>query len=204
MANDGIASLDVPAQQQTPHLRRALGRWDLVLLFVVAVFNLGLARTLALPLGGLSVVGFVLCAMQYWLVKAAPGKTQASALRQAAANPLELGSAALFAALFVAVSLVSNWAKAKFGVSGIYTLAAIVGVTDIDPFVLNLAQGGVAGMDNAATAAAIMIAASSNNVLKAGYAVGFAGSRATAASVAALVALALAGLAAAYVLMMHA
>jgi uncharacterized membrane protein (DUF4010 family) len=99
----------------------------------------------------------------------------------------------VFAALFVAVSFVSNWAKAQFGTSGIYALAAIVGVTDIDPFVLNLAQGGTAGMSNGALAAAILIAASSNNILKAVYAAFFGGGRATAVSAAVLVLLAIAG-----------
>ena len=107
-------------------------------------------------------------------------------------NPLELGSAAIFAFLFVVVSFVSNWAKAQFGTSGIYRLAAIVGVTDIDPFVLNLAQGGTTGMSDA-LAAAILIAASSNNILKAIYAAFFAGGRATAVSAAVLVLLAAAG-----------
>jgi uncharacterized membrane protein (DUF4010 family) len=99
----------------------------------------------------------------------------------------------LFAALFVVVSLVSNWAKTQFGTSGIYALAAIVGVTDIDPFVLNLAQGGTAGLSNSAIAAAILIAASSNNILKAIYAAVFGGGRATAVSAAVLVLLAAAG-----------
>jgi uncharacterized membrane protein (DUF4010 family) len=116
----------------------------------------------------------------------------------ASANPLELGAAAVFALLFVAVSLITVVVKAQLGISGIYALAAIVGVSDIDPFVLNLAQGGVAGMGSTALAAAILIAASSNNILKAAYAAGFAGGKATAASAAALVALALAGFAAAY------
>ena len=74
---------------------------------------------------------------------------------------------------------------------------AIVGVTDIDPFVLNLAQGGVSGEPATALAAAILIAASSNNILKALYAASFAGGKATAGSAAALVALAVAGVAAA-------
>ena len=93
----------------------------------------------------------------------------------ASANPLELGAAAIFAVLFVAVSLITVFVKSQLGISGIYALAAIVGVSDIDPFVLNLAQGGVAGVADAALAAAILIAASSNNILKAAYAAGFAG-----------------------------
>jgi uncharacterized membrane protein (DUF4010 family) len=104
--------------------------------------------------------------------------------------------------LFVAVSLATVLVKSQLGISGIYALAAVVGISDIDPFVLNLAQGGVAGMETAALAAAILIAASSNNILKAAYAAGFAGGKATAVSAAVLVALALAGFAAAYGLIM--
>jgi uncharacterized membrane protein (DUF4010 family) len=168
------------------------------ILAVVAFFNMTLARTLAPALCGLSLVGLVICALQYRLTKQSPATTAlASTLRPTGGNPLELGSAAIFAALFVAVSFVSNWAKAQFGASGIYTLAAIVGVTDIDPFVLNLAQGGTTGMSDNALAAAILVAASSNNVLKALYAAFFAGGRVTAVSAIVLIGLAVAGLAAA-------
>jgi uncharacterized membrane protein (DUF4010 family) len=172
------------------------------ILAIVAFFNWTLARQLAPSLIGLSLAGLVICALQYRLAeRPAEAKTQETGqeagqetgLRPTGGNPLELGPAALFAALFVAVSLVSNWAKTEFGTSGIYTLAAIVGVTDIDPFVLNLAQGGTTGMSNSALAAAILIAASSNNILKALYAAVFAGGRATIFSAAVLVLLAVAG-----------
>ena len=72
-------------------------------------------------------------------------------------------------------------------------MAALVGVTDIDPFVLSVAQGGVAGLDKAATAIAILVAASSNNVLKAVYSVVFAGWRRSIGIVLSLVALGLLG-----------
>ena len=164
------------------------------ILAVVAFFNMALARALAPWLGGLSLAGLIVCALQYRFARPAPEATApAATLQPTGGNPLELGPAALFAILFVVVSFVSNWAKAEFGTSGIYALAAIVGVTDIDPFVLNLAQGGTAGMSNSALTAAILIAASSNNVLKALYAAFFAGGRATAASAAVLVLLAIAG-----------
>ena len=170
------------------------------ILAVVAFFNLTLARVLAPSLCSLSLAGLVICALQY---RFAPSSSQdaksAATLPAAAVNPLELGPAALFAVLFIAVSFVSNWAKAQFGASGIYTLAAIVGVTDIDPFVLNLAQGGTTGMSDSALAAAILIAASSNNILKALYAAFFAGGRATAISAAVLVLLAAAGVGIAFV-----
>ncbi|MGE5367941.1 MAG: MgtC/SapB family protein [Betaproteobacteria bacterium] len=173
------------------------------ILAIVAIFNLSLARALLLPICALSVAGFIFCAVQYrW--RAGPEKQSVQAMHlTAGGNPLELGAAAIFALLFVAVSLATVLVKSQLGISGIYALAAIVGVSDIDPFVLNLAQGGVAGVENAALAAAILIAASSNNILKAAYAAGFAGGKATAASAVVLVALAIAGCAAAYALMLQ-
>jgi uncharacterized membrane protein (DUF4010 family) len=174
------------------------------ILAVIAIFNIPLARVLAPPLIGLSLGGFVICLLQYRFGKAPPNEPVHDAMQPPAdTNPLELGAAIIFAALFVAVSVVSAVAKSQFGISGIYGLAAIIGVTDIDPFVLNLAQGGVSGVQNAALATAILIAASSNNVHKALYAACFAGGKATAGSAAALVLLALAGLAAAFAMAMH-
>ena len=58
----------------------------------------------------------------------------------------------------------------RLGQTGVLVLAAIVGITDIDPFVINIAQGGVAGLSLAVLSAAILIAASANNVAKAAYA----------------------------------
>jgi uncharacterized membrane protein (DUF4010 family) len=174
------------------------------ILAVVMIFNMALARVLALPLLGLALAGFIICALQYWRGRpadAAQTSVQTSMAVAQSGNPLELGAAAIFAVLFVAVSIVSAVAKTQFGVSGIYGLAAIVGVTDIDPFVLNLAQGGISGVQNSDLAVAVLIASSSNNVLKALYAAFFAGGKATAASAVALVVLAAAGLAAAYAVM---
>lgn len=164
---------------------------------IIAIFNMTLARLLALPLCGLALAGFAICALQYWSIKPAAqeAKPPAPMLPAISGNPLELGPAAIFALLFIATSVASTWAKAQFGMSGIYALAAVIGVSDIDPFVLNLAQGGTTGVANVALAAAILIAASSNNMLKAFYAVSFAGGRTTAASAAALVLLAIAGVA---------
>lgn len=155
-----------------------------------------LAWQLALPLGGLSLLAFLICALQYWYAKPAPADVKARAITPPVSrNPLELGPAAIFALLFIVTSLISTYATAKFGATGIYSLAAIVGISDIDPFVLNLAQGGITSVTNTALAAAILIAASSNNILKAVYAVCFGGGKATATSAVVLVVLAIAGVA---------
>ena len=185
----------VMRQQAQAGITLATAIMYLRILVVIAVFNLTLARALLLPLCGLSLAGLIVCALQYRFAKAptAQSKSQRSTLPPSGGNPLGLGSAALFAALFIIVSLVSKWVTSQFGISGIYSLAAVVGVTDIDPFVLNLAQGGTSGLPESALAAAILLAASSNNILKAAYAAFFAGGRATATSAGVLVLLAVAG-----------
>ena len=55
MGNEVIATaLPVVVPQEAPHLKRVLGRWDLVLLFVVAVFNLNVVPSIAAN-GGVTV-----------------------------------------------------------------------------------------------------------------------------------------------------
>jgi len=170
----------------------ATGIMYLRILAIVAVFNLALAGRLAVPLLGLSLAAVLICAWQYWARKPSLAEPVRKPVSE---NPLELGAATIFAALFVLTSLLSTWVKTEFGLAGIYSLAAVVGITDIDPFVLNLAQGGTSGVPNGAIAAAILIAASSNNLLKAGYAASFAGG--LKESAVALIVLAIAGFAAA-------
>ena len=161
-------------------------------LAIVAVFNLRLARSIAIPLVSLCVGALLLCALQYRFRQPLPKGPERLTVSQ---NPLELGVATVFAVLFVLTSLLSTWVTGAFGIAGVYSLAAIIGVTDIDPFVLNLAQGGAPGVPGSAISAAILIATSSNNLLKAVYAVSFGGRRGTGLSAGLLVALALAGIA---------
>ncbi len=92
---------------------------------------------------------------------------------QASRNPLELGTAAIFAALFVGVSLLSAWVSTQYGRVGLDILAAVVGVSDINPFVLEPRPGRrPRRFRTARLAEAILIAIASNNVLVAIYALG--------------------------------
>jgi uncharacterized membrane protein (DUF4010 family) len=144
------------------------------ILGIIAIFNLGLAATLAPALAGLALLGLSLATLLLWLAgwpSGEPGDISTPG------NPLELWAAAFFAVLFVAISIASTWVVSRFGASGVYTLAAIVGVTDIDPFVLSIAQGSAASLSQADASIAVLVATASNNLLKAAYAVGFAGWR---------------------------
>ena len=112
------------------------------ILMVCALFNLALARLLVLPLIALAVVSGLAAAQRARSHGAAPAEGDFS-------NPLQLSTALIFAALFVAVSMLATFAQHTFGHAGVYVLAAIVGITDIDPFVLSLAQGGAGGVGRA-------------------------------------------------------
>ena len=161
-------------------------------LVVIAFFDRPLAAALAPGLLALMAVGLLIAFWQYRRAGPAIGDPPPDA---APRNPLELSAAAVFAVLFIVISIASSWVKSRFGQTGIELLAAIVGFTDIDPFVLSVAQGVAAPLPPAGAAAAVLIATASNNLLKAGYAAAFAGLRASLPSAAALVLLAAGGLA---------
>ncbi len=137
------------------------------LLVVILVFNRPLAMALAPALVGLFALALAIALGWYFLGER---RVTSAAPTSAPGNPLELSTAATFAALFVVISIATAWATQRFGSAGIYALAAIVGVSDIDPFVLNLAQGDASHITAATGASAILIAASSNNIVKAVYA----------------------------------
>lgn len=161
------------------------------LLIVVAIFNRHIALMLAAPLALLCGFGLALAAL---CLRFGPnGAASKHVDSPPPANPLELPAAIVFAVLFVVTSIASTWTIKSFGNVGVFWLAGIVGVTDIDPFVLGLAQGGVAGIGIGAAAVAMLIAASSNNLLKAIYAAAFAGWRRSGTIVGSLVLLSAAG-----------
>jgi uncharacterized membrane protein (DUF4010 family) len=161
------------------------------LLVIIAVFNPPLALALMVKLLALSALGLAVAMAWHWMGPGTPGEASSSAPN----NPLELVTAATFAVLFVVISIASSWATQRFGSAGIYALAAIVGVSDIDPFVLNLAQPEAAEIATKVAVGAILVATSSNNVVKAAYAVAYSGTRIRSVPVAALALLAACGIA---------
>jgi len=139
---------------------------------VVALFDMHIALTLAPALVVLAAIGAALAIYEWRRPRARSAKTNLVVLPK---NPLQIPAALIFAALIVVISVISAWVRGAFGESGILVLSAVVGATDIDPFVLNIAQGGIGGMSVASLCTAVLIAAASNNVAKAAYAIGFGG-----------------------------
>ena len=91
--------------------------------------------------------------------------------------------------------VITQLAVQYLGRAGVDTLAAIMGVTDVDPFIMGLTQAAGTVTAVKVAAGAILIAAASNNVIKGIYAYGLGDRRTGRQSLALLLALAVAGLA---------
>ena len=84
-----------------------------------------------------------------------------------ASNPLELRSAMMLGGLVVLILLVSEWLRESMGQQGMYLLAAVSGIMDIDAITLSLARLSLtSNLDVEAIAISIFIAANMNNLLK--------------------------------------
>jgi len=169
----------------------ASGIMYLRLAALIGIFSWQLLTRLVLPLLVLAAIGVG----GGWLWSLRPSdKSTEIKKNYVPRNPLELWVAFLFGGIFVAILVVTAWALAHLGEKGLFGLAAIMGVTDVDPFILSLTQsaGTVAKMGPAV--AAILIATASNNAVKALYSLGFADRKTGTQSLCLLLAFSLIGL----------
>ena len=183
------------AADARPHLSSgatlmASGIMYLRLAALVALFN----RALMLRLGPAFLVLAALGIGVGWLWTRRPDRDAATGVAGfAAKNPLEISTALLFAALFVAMLVATRLASRYLGDLGVYSLAGVMGVTDVDPFILGMTQSSPTPTPLAVAAAAILIAAASNNVIKGIYALAWSPRRAGRESLALLLGLGIAG-----------
>lgn len=91
-------------------------------------------------------------------------------------NPLELRSAFFFAVMFMIILIATRLAFSHLGNRGAYLLGAVLGVADVDPFIMSMTQAAGAATPVSVAAGAIALAAASNNLAKGIYAFAF-GSR---------------------------
>jgi len=98
-----------------------------------------------------------------------------------------------FAGLFVGMLFISDVVLHRLCRAGLFALAGVMGVIDVDPLVLSLAQSASTLTPAALAAGAIAIAAASNNLSKGIYAYVFADRRTGTQGLALLTALALLG-----------
>ncbi len=109
-------------------------------------------------------------------------------------NPLELTAAFGFACLFLAMLVITQLAVTYLGRAGVNILAAIMGVTDVDPFIMGMTQAAGTLTPLKVAAAAVLIAAASNNLVKGIYSYSLADKKTGKQSLPLLVCLSAAGL----------
>jgi uncharacterized membrane protein (DUF4010 family) len=139
----------------------ATGIMYLRLLIIVAIFNFSLSKSLILPFSSLFIVSLII----FYFLKEDSENVESNV----DSNPLELQVAFIFAGLFIVMAVITELVVSHFGNTGLQILSAIVGFTDIDPFILSLIQGKYA-VTQSDIIQAILIAVASNNILKALYA----------------------------------
>jgi uncharacterized membrane protein (DUF4010 family) len=184
-------------RESRPHLFSggiliASGVMYLRLAGLVTMFNRNLLTTLGVPFAILAGVGVG----AGWLWTRIPDARAGEVKREfEPKNPLELRAAFFFALLFLAILVATHLVVTYLGRAGVYTLAAVMGVTDVDPFIMGMTQsaGGVTSLKVAS--AAILIAAASNNLVKGIYAYSLSDRKTGVQSLCLLAGLTVAGLA---------
>ncbi|HVN75951.1 MAG TPA: MgtC/SapB family protein [Thermoanaerobaculaceae bacterium] len=169
----------------------ASGVMYLRVLALLAIFNGALAALLALPF---ALLGAATIAAGY-LWSRVPDPVQGPVEQEyEARNPLEVGSAFLFAGVFLAILVLTKLAVERFGTVGVIALAALMGVSDVDPFIMGLTQTAGAATPLLTAASAVVVATASNNAIKGIYAYAFADRPTGVRGLAALALLAAVGL----------
>ena len=131
------------------------------MLFLTALLNPALSQSLSLPL----------VAMALWLFAAAAvnarksGQTIINSFKLR--NPVELGQALQFALLLAAVVLATKAVQAWLGEAGIFLLAAISGVADVDAITISLSRWAASDAAIRSASTAVLAAAMVNTVTKA-------------------------------------
>jgi uncharacterized membrane protein (DUF4010 family) len=129
-------------REHRPHLFAgaaliASGMMYVRLAALVALFNEALAVRLAPIFAVLAVAGM----LAGFIWSRLPDEGHQEVKREfTPSNPLELGTALLFAGLFVTMLVATQLAATYLGKAGVYVLGAVMGLTDVDPYIMGMTQ----------------------------------------------------------------
>ncbi len=142
-------------------------------LVLVAVVNRALLAPLLIPFIAMALVvaGF---AALYYFRNGSAGKDASAKREVAVKNPFSLIAAAKFAALFAVIQLAVKIVQQTMPPSGLYAVAALSGLVDVDAITLSMAELAKSGEARVAVIA-IVIAALSNTLVKTVMAIVLAG-----------------------------
>lgn len=134
-------------------------------LLVVGLLNRSLLELLILPLGTAAMVTYVGAG---WLWRRPGGERGPTSVR--IENPFEFWVALRFGVLLAAIMLLARLLPRWLGEAGLYLLAAVSGIGDVDAIGLSMARLGGSSVALPAAAIAIAVAALANSAAKAGLA----------------------------------
>ena len=135
------------------------------IIVAVAVVNADLVSEVLVPCASMAGVAAVAAALLHWR---GAGKPKSQASEVPLKNPFSLWAAMKFGALFAAVLLVVKIVETRFAGQGLYAVAALAGLTDVDAITLSVARSARLGGDAGAAVVAIVIAALANTIAKYG------------------------------------
>lgn len=148
----------------------ASGLMFLRLLLLVGIISMPIFLKVAFPSLVLAFALFIPALIYFFQAKKI-ATTELPALQ----NPLELKAALVFGVLLIVVTLLGKWLEQTYGSVGLYSLALIVGLVDIDAFTLSTSR--IQTLPTETLAMAIMLAALTNTALKGVLAFIVAGTR---------------------------
>lgn len=132
------------------------------MLVLIWIINIAFVPSVLWKLISLAAVGIVL-SLRVRNGKSSDGNGEVTGLQ----NPFEIRPAVGFAVLFVLLTILTFVVQSKLGDSGILVLSAIVGLTDITPFILSVVHGADSVLP--VLTSAIILSMMSNTIAKGVY-----------------------------------
>ena len=156
--------------QSVSAIMLANGMMYLRVLVLAYLFNQSIGQMLTIPF--LVMFGVAFALSKFIVLKNKTRVVPVSDVQEKPTekNPLELRTATIFGVLFVVFALITENVMKHYGSSGVTGLAFVVGVFDVDPFLLYLLQQH-SGIINTTIMLAIINATNGNNLMKMFYAI---------------------------------
>ncbi|WKN20532.1 MgtC/SapB family protein [Azotobacter vinelandii] len=142
-------------------------------LLEVGLINPGLLASLLWPMGVATLVYAGGALLHY----RGSGQEPAAESEPPLQNPFELGPALRFATLLVLILFLVEAGRHWLGDTGVYLVALLAGMTDVDAITLSLARNALGELDSEVAVRGIFLAAMSNSLVKGGLIAVIGGSR---------------------------
>ena len=131
------------------------------------IFHLPMARQLAIPFAAMVVAG---AGYVFYLLRRAQNQ-KATDTELEVKNPLSLKDGIFFGLLYLGIQVLAWYGDKYMGDWGLYTVGLLSGLTDVDAITINMAKSSAKGMSLQVATVTTYLAAVSNTITKAVFAV---------------------------------